>query len=339
MNGTRPAVLALAVAAAATGLAGCSSDDGGAPVDRAALADALYREVILPGYAGLAERSDELAAALTDACVTAPPTAEARNDAQQAWRDAQRAWSATRAYRFGPTQRLRIMAKIAYPVDEAKIDAVLAGTEPLDAVAVARLGADRRGLGAVELVLFGDDPIDERGCAFAVAAAEVVADGARTAVEAWAAEPPADADELIADSVNGMIFALADVADMRLAFAAGAADGTPAPAEIDRGPAHAALDDVVAVLDSVESMRRGGPSGGIGALLAAGNDDADRRLGDELAAARAAVATVPSPLADAPTAPVLAAYEAVRVPLVTMRTEVASLLGVTLQLGDADGDS
>lgn len=87
-------------------------------------------------------------------------------------------------------------------------------------------------------------------------------------VDAWLAAPPTDADEFVADSVNGMIFAVADVADMRLGGAADDGDGDSDAVEVDRGASPAVLDDVAAVLESVEAMRAGARTAGWGAWLA-----------------------------------------------------------------------
>lgn len=329
--------------------AGCSSGDGGSEggspgtvsaAGRAEVANALQVGVVIPGYTELAAAADAFTTAVAAACAAVPVADAARAPAQDAWRQTQQAWSATRAYRFGTTKQLRAMSKIAYPVDVTKIGKTLAGAGPVDAVTVGGLGADQRGLGAVELVLFDTTPIDQRRCDFAAAAASLVAAEAHTVVEGWTTAGVGDVDVFVADAVNGMIFALGDLADMRLAKAAGVVSGTPEPAEMDAGAARGALDDMVAVMGGVEAMWRGGGVPGVEALVTDVSRDTAERLSDELGAAQAAIDAVPDPLADVDDpGPVSAAYEAVRVALVTMRTEVASQLGVTLQLGDADGDS
>ncbi len=331
------AVASLAAASLAVACSSGADTDAKATHGRAAVAEALRQEVIVAGYIALAERADELAASLHAACAGTAARAPALEAARDAWRRTQRQWSATRSYRFGPTQQLRAMPKIAYRIDPAKIEKLLGGTDPLSEDSVARLGADQRGLGAVELVIFGATAIDERRCTFALAAASAVAAAAHTVVDAWQDDPPAAEDAFIADSVNAMIFALAEVTEMGLGVLVG--PNLQDAALVDGGAAHAAQQDFAAVLDSVEAMRAGGAGGGIGALLRAMSPDADRRLSQQLREASVAVAQLAVPLGQTPPAGLASTHGALRQVLVTMRTEVASLLGVTLQLGDADGDS
>ena len=344
MTRRRPtAFIVLSAAAALVALPACSSSGGEAApaLSREAVASGLTVEVIVPGYEELATGTDALVTAIGGACsgATAPDETK-RAAAQDAWRAAQDAWLSTRAFRFGPTKQLRAMSKIAYPVDTEKLAELVGGSEPLDVDALRETGADQRGLAAVEWVLFGAEPLDARRCELATSASVLVAEEADLVVEGWKAEAAVDPNERIADAVNGMIFALGELADMKLAAAAGGVTGTPAPEEADAGPAHNALDDMQSIIDSVEQLRSGGPTGGIGALVAGIEEEPDERLADELTALKDAIAAIGSPLADATDpAPLTAAYETALTPLITLRTEIASLLGVTLQLADSDGDS
>jgi hypothetical protein len=156
----------------------------------------------------------------------------------------------------------------------------------------------------------------------------------------------ADVAEVYGDVVNNMIFALGDVSDRRLGRASGDVTGTPLPAEVDAGPAQRALLDSADMLDGVVEVYEGGrgadgdDASGIRAVVASMSADAAEVLDEQFAAAAAAIDSIPAPLAaNTDPAPVHAAYEAVRAAQVTMSTEVASLLGVTLTFGDADGDS
>lgn len=343
---TRPrstAFFVLSAVAALAAVPACSSSSGEvAPApSREAAASALTAEVIIPAYEELATDTDALVTAIEGACsgATAPDETQ-RTSAQDAWREAQDAWVSTRAFRFGPTKQLRAMSKIAYPVDTEKLAELVGGSEPLDVEALRETGADQRGLGAVEWVLFGAEPIDARRCELAASASLLVAEEADLVVERWKGEAAVDPNERIADAVNGMIFALGELADMKLAAAAGGVSGTPAPEEADAGAAHNALNDMQSMIDSVDQLRSGGPTGGIGALVAGVEEEPDERLVDELTALRNAIAAIAPPLAEATdSAQLTAAYEAALTPLVTLRTEIASLLGVTLQLADSDGDS
>ena len=260
----RQLVVALAIAMS---IAACSGDgstdtmpatggssvagDGAAP-SRDDVAAAITTEVIVPGYARLAATTEALHTAIEDLC--AQPNDAQLTVAQQAWRDARQAWSATRAYRLGPATDRRAMSSIDFAIDPQKITDLLAGTDPVDVASISSLGSDQRGLGGVEEALFGSDPTDDRSCEYAASASELVAATAVPLSDEWEAGIDMPTQDFIDQLVNGIVFALADVADMRLGRASGATTGTPAPAEVDAGPAHSALDDMLAVLDSVDAV-------------------------------------------------------------------------------------
>ncbi len=296
---------------------------------------ALTDEVVVPAYVAADDRAAELEAAVSVLCA-APTDAPALEQARTAWRATRAAWAYTRAARFGPVMEQRAMSQVDFPVDPEKLAALIAGSDPLDAESVGGLGADQRGLGAIELALFIDDTIDARECEFAASASTLVHTATTAVATAWVDDPPTDSKTFIDGVVNGVIFALVDVGDQQLGKASGDVSGEPEFAEVDDGPARSTLDEIASVLDGVSALI----DGGLADLVATVSPDAAARVRTELDAAIAAVAAVPPPMATTTdTAPLSAAYEAVLVPLRTMRTEFASLLGVTLTLGDADGDS
>ena len=121
--------------------------------------------------------------------------------------------------------------------------------------AVGSLGSDQRGLGGIEVALFGDDPTGARPCAYATSAAELVAATAATLAQEWAAGVDADAQQVVEELINGIVFTLGELADMRLGPASGSTTGAATPADVDAGPAHSALDDMLA--DARRCRRRG----------------------------------------------------------------------------------
>ena len=183
--------------------------------------------------------------------------------------------------------------------------------------------------------MFGDDPTGARPCAYAASAAELVATTAASLADEWAAGVDADTQQVIEELVNGIVFALADLSDMRLGPASGSTTGTPAPGDVDAGPAHSALDDMLAVLDGVDAV-----VDGLDPLIAAQSAEATDRLAAQLGRARTNIGLIPAPLATATDVDAMeSAYLSTAAALLVARAEVASLLGVTLTLGDADGDS
>ena len=348
MSHVRRSVATVVVAMSFVLGAGCSDADEATTPPSAALPEATREDVvaaltagvIAPAFVALADTTSELGVAI-DALCSATGVATARADAQQAWRRTQDAWMQTRAFRFGPAMELRSMSKIDFPIDPSKIRTLLDGSEPIDTGSLLALGADQRGLGGVEDVLFDDErAIDDRSCSYLVAATDGVLAAATRLADAWATDPPTDTKQFVDDSVNGMIFALVDVADQQLGRASGDVTGTQEFAEVDSGNARGALADMASILASVVALVEGDGGLGLANLVVVQSDESAVRLLAELAGARAAVDGLAAPLADTTDpAPVSAACETVRVPLRTLRTETASLLGVTLKLGDADGDS
>jgi predicted lipoprotein len=337
----KPAVKTFAVSAfvvcAIAALGACNSGDSGSSTpapSRAEVVATVNRDVIVPAYADLAAKADALLTATKAACA-APADAAKRTAAQDAWRATDDAWAKTRAFRYGPTKTMRSVTRIDYPVDPEKVEALRAGSEPISSESLAKVGADRRGLGAVEIVLFEDAPLDARSCELAIGATTLVTEATDALVEDWKTDAP-DGEMAIEDGVNGVIFALADIGDMQLAKAAGLASGQPAPADVDGGPAQNALGAMTATLDGVDDAW----TKGYRPLVAGMSSDTAEKVDDQLAAVRTVLDEIPAPLAAVrDSAPVNAAYESVRDALVTLRTEVASQLGVTLQLSDSDGDS
>jgi predicted lipoprotein len=269
----------------------------------------------------------------------ADPTDAASLDASRdSWRAARRAWMATRAYRIGPTMDLRSMSKIDFAVDPAKIDVLLSGADPVDRDAVAALGADQRGLGAVEIALYRDG-FDARSCEFSQSSATLVREATTALITAWSTATLADSKVAIDELVNGAIFALVDAGDQRIGMASGAITGEASQADVDSGPAQTAIDDTVSIIVSVQTVLGDG-SGSMMSLVEGQSAETATRLGVELAAARASVDALARPLAtNTDTVALTESYELVQTALRTLRAEVASLLGVSLTFGDADGDS
>ncbi len=357
----------LIVASLVLSMVGCSSDDGGGGsvselevdrADRGEVLAAIADDVIVPAFTELGAATDELAT--TTAALCTSPDEATLAAARAAWDEAQGAWRRTEAFRFGPAKTLRSNARIAYPIDAEKLDELLATAgelpDPITPEAVAELGADVRGLAAIEQLLFTPADaatLDPRACAYLRAAAVDVRDGAEELRAAWAegvdgaapfaeqlADPGgdsmyADEQEAVDDLVNGSIAALTTITEMELG-----AD----PATVDVGPARRAGADVADMLASVQSVYgtstgdpdTDDPQVGLSVLVAEQSLSTDRRVLADLADAAVAVAALPDPLAAGEL--LSDAYDQVSDVRVAMRTEVASLLGVTVGFSDSDGD-
>ena len=115
-----------------------------------------------------------------------------------------------------------------------------------------------------------------------------------TLADEWAAGVDASTQQFVEELVNGIVFALADLSAMRLGPASGSTTGTPAPTDVDSGPARSALDDMLAVLDSVDAVVNG-----LDPLITAQSAEATDRMAKQLGRARTNIGLIPTPLATA----------------------------------------
>ncbi len=347
------AALALVVLAVAVGACG---DDHDAPASRRVVYRNLAANVISPLYERLDEATADLATATSALC--ADPSAANVDAARTAWEHAWQAWNRTKAFRFGPLTDSRAVADIGFMVDGHKVDTVVDGSNaavgpPFTADSVAATGADVRGLAAIEHVLFQRDPTEPDTCAYAAAAASLVAEKAAMARAAWTEgtngdpayadlvakpgnEAYGDSQAVLDDLVNGMAMALSEATK-----ALADAESAP-PDRRDTFGTHGGdhvRDTLWSVRASYEGSLRDGGGRGVGALVADASSDADARFRTNLERATRAARALPPDLERAKAALVDEAYRRFRALGTNTRAEVASILGVTLSLSDSDGDS
>jgi predicted lipoprotein len=290
----------------------------------------------------------DLATAIDALCVQ--PGAAELDATRQQWMATRAAWRQTIAFGVGPAMTLRTPSAVDFATSEAKVDEVLHGSEPVTAETVADLGANARGLGAIEQLLFGPGseamagPDGGRRCSYAAEASGLVARAATDVAAAWADGAPDRADFLADETMardelyNQLIATLQSVADKRLEVAVGYDDVTPNPEAVDAGATRRGLDDMVDELD--------GALDAYDAVLAAdleerSADTAERARGG-LIEGRDALADLPRPLAAAVESALPAArgaLDALQETKRTLATEVASLLGLTLTFSESDGDA
>ena len=337
---------------------------GGGPDRSSVLAD-LADEAIIPAYQRFDAAAADLHAAAERLCDA--PSGAALADARRALADARSAWSYSEAMWVGPVMDRRSWAVVRWPIAVDEIEELIADTSlALDRDRIAnRIGADQRGLGAVEHVLHtgaegaaatSDSDVLEvlhgsRRCDYLRALTGVISEEASLLAAGWTTSwdggeayrdqfSSPDSDGL--DSVvNDSLFLLEAITDLELGAAIGAMDRDPNPEAIDEGPAAAGVEGLIARLDGVRAVLVGDETGGEGLAPLLGDDIAGR-LRDRLSVARAAAGAVDPPLrtaaAESPKL-VAAARDAIKSVQITVATEVVSHLGVTVGFSDADGDS
>ena len=383
-------------------LAAAAAACGDSPPSRQDVLGDLADEVVIPAYDEFLRTSSSLAEAVSDLCAflassegvseraggatgtdgevgmseeagtansyaaNSDTSAEgALNSVYDALEASRSDWSFSEAMWVGPVMERRSRAVIDWDIDAEQIEARIADTSfALTADNLAtRVGADERGLSAVEYVV-GSPSAPEaaiarlanpRYCEYLAAATQVVVAEAELLVSDWTTSfedgPPyrtvlSDPDGSgVDDIVNGSFNLLRKTSDMELRPAANGDLDAVKEGPLGLGAADIAehLAGIRAVLIGTSGANQGstqedGPMG-LSELL---GDDITDRLAARLDAADAAVSAITPPLRTAAaenTSTLNEAYQALKELQMTISTEVVSKLGVALGFSDTDGDS
>jgi predicted lipoprotein len=361
--------LAFAVALLLQACAPVALPDG----ERRVALKSATEQVILPTYQELSARSDELAS-LLDELVSSPDTADLEAT-RQAYLDVRGPLQEAGAFGFGPAVELHSSAALDQsPLDTAKLDAELASDNELTVAQLRKLGANKRGLHAIEYLLFPADDADveaalladdlsgERRRQFASSAAQIVAASASELLNAWDPESGGFARRFsepgAPDSVSNSVQAGLDtllnesvvqtdlIANVKLGKPLGAATGgkiDPAAQESER--AGASVADMLASLRGIRNIYFGSREGiaepSLATLVRAKHAAADVHARAALADAEAALLAIPEPFTEALTdspETAQAAYDSLKALKRVLATEVLSSLGASLKFSDNDGD-
>lgn len=336
---TRREALAL-LAAALLGGAACSRPKSRAEVVRTLTADLAKEDLdaLLRVNAKLVESVERL--------VNAPGGAEL-TAARESFREALLAWETAACFpNLALTRSHAPLRARFWPVREASVQKLLVGSDELSAARVNELGVDRKGLFALEWLLFpapGSDepaPVElsgtpgERARALSLAYAQNVATCAER-VPRGQPEDSADANTRLIEIVGHMSTTLGSIASGRLshAFEPGRAERSVVVRGLLSGTSISILQTLVA---GTERVYRG-PSGvGLGTLVAEAAPEVDEHLRALFQAARVALTRAGEPGASPL---VLASAQAgVRNLDVALEVELPSALGITLLFGGADAD-
>lgn len=327
-------------------LAGCSSGP-----DRGDVLRATAAEIVVPAFDAF--EADVRALSDAAAAFCAGPSETGAAEVRTATVDARAAWAYTEVMWVGPVMERRSWARVDWPIVAEEIEELLADESielDLDRIG-SRIGADQRGLGAVEYLIDTevasfDDP---RRCDYLVSVLEIVRIEAEAIVSDWTGSfdggPPylelIGADDAAVDGyVNESVFLLEATTDLELGVALGV---TGADRDIDavmEGPLDTGVADLDQRLAGLNAVLVGnGEAPGLRELL---SDDLAERLELQIAEARDSVMAIDGSLRsaiEADSSLVAAARDAIKVVQVTVSTEVVSELGVTIGFSDADGDT
>lgn len=329
---------------------GCGSPE----TNRSEALETAALQTIVPAYDAFAVDAAALDLAVVEFC--AAPSFDGLSVVGAAIADTHRSWATTETMWIGPVMDRRSWAVIDWPIDADEIDELLADTSiALDAERIGqRIGADQRGLGAIEHLIETSDGLtafdDSRRCDYMLGITAVITSEADAVVGDWTvgfegADPwtdliGADADANVDALVNDAVFMLEATADAELGTALGETDRDQDLDAIVEGALGLGVEELrgrIAGLGAVFVGTPGAP--GLSGLL---GEDLATRLDEQIATADAALADIDGSLGTAVVerpADVSAARAAIKAVQVTFSTEVVSRLGVTIGFSDADGDT
>jgi predicted lipoprotein len=330
-------------------------------------------KVILPTYGELSTRSGELASLLDELAST--PAGGDLVAIRRAYRDVRAPLEESAAFGFGPAVELHSEANIDQsPLDVGKLEEELASENELTLRQVRGLGANKRGLHAIEYLLFpeddaereaallADDTAGERRRRFASVAAQIVADNAEALRAAWDPEigaysrrfaEPGKPDSVSVNVQAGLDTLLNEavvlsevIANVKLGKPLGSATGGEIDVSAQESErAGASLSDIASNLRGIRNIYFGARGDDVepnlSQLVRNKSPSADLHARAALDAAAAAVAAIPEPFTDAlndSPETVTAAYDAMKALKRVLATEVLSSLGASLKFSDNDGD-
>jgi len=355
-------------------LLACEGETGDG-FDRQPMLASLGETVILPTYEDFAERAAVLDEAVEAFC--GAPGAETLSAAQAAFRATKTPLKQGEAFGLGPhvERPWRLMPLVDFwPPDVDDVQEMLASEDALDQDAIDLIGANRKGLPALDILLFGGDldaPRDEaailaafeteRRCAYAEALSENLAARAWDYVEAWspsgddyvgelafAGEREVFSSEQAAASAvfDQLLFTIENARELKVGKPFGKRDGgTLQPRELEAPYSERSVQDTLDAIQGAENVYLGSYDGvqgiGIRDWLLARRPDLDAPLQQAFADAKDALAAIDGPLHEAIVSDaegVEAAYQAIKSLQVLLATEVAGALGITVTFNPTDGD-
>lgn len=339
--------------------------------DRQQVLRDLSANVIVPTYDKLA--SDTAALVTAVSALRMSPSATTLMAAQAQYRVARATQKTTEAFKLGPADDLTVTGDTidTWPVDGGKIDTLINGTDAVDSV--TSQGADLRGFGALEYVLFDSSVSDAevlarftgatgprraelaQSMAIDLASKCQLLDAAFTGPDGYGqqlAEAGVGSTMIASQSdgidkiVTGMLYAAELMLTAKLAKPLGSDTNNVVQPQLEEGPrSDSSLADLQADVDGIQAIYTGMQADRVGKGIADAvrqvNPAVDARFMQTITDARNALNAVPPPFRVALVqnrAPLDAVYNAVRALKTAIQTELAGALGASLGFGYSDTD-
>jgi predicted lipoprotein len=317
---------------------------------------AIVRDVVAPNTARVAADSRALRAALVGFVGNDSPAS--LRASQKAFRTALLSWKRLSTFKSGPVVETNALLRAMFwPARPRAIESALADPRPVSERRIEELGADAKGLFAIEYVMYagveeraepgGQGSSNDRRRQYLVeAATSVVAYAERTErllgdgalfARTYAAAERSSLEQLLAhsiDSIEVVVGRIARIVRLR-------AQGTLRPTDVEGYYSKTSLEIALALLAGIEGLYLGSGSGGVTDLVSHITPSVDARVRTHFAAARDALSGLGAPLEEAARTkePDLVRTQAVlRTLEVAMKTEVTSALGVSVTFSGSDGD-
>jgi len=340
------------LASAACGFPACSKDGARAEVLRA-----VIERILVPNTKAAAAESRQLEHELL--MLSAEPTVETLRVARASWQRTLLSWKRLDAFRVGPILESNSLLRVMFwPARAAGIDGLLQGAQAIDEASIDAMGVDRRGLFALEYLLFSDETEEqcvarfagstgERRTQFARALAANVSfysEGvARTLGDgrAYARKFADEGQDSVNRLVAQLVYTVENVSANRLARVSNLAKtGKLKPKELEGGPARVSQEIALTSLQSSEALYLA-EGQGLCRLVQAQSAVVDRDLRSAFAQAISLVSALGAPLEEAVEREperFQAASDAVKKLERALKVDLASVLGVTSTFSSVDGD-
>jgi predicted lipoprotein len=327
------------------------------PDPRARALAATVKRVLMPDTHVIVEASRGLVDAFAQLAAT--PTDPALRIARDAWRRALLAWQRTFALQLGPFVTTGALLRASFwPVRHAVLAEIVTGDQTIDAKLIDALGADVKGLFAIEHLLFEAEPAAPdtpwlsgarrtRAAALALELARYV-----HLYAGRAAAELGDGEAFKADFVLGEQLSLSRLVSQMLATVENAAtrvnrvielhaDRTLQHVAVQAGPSGLSTEMLQTWLSVTQRMYGNGEVDSVAALARAAAPAIADSVQAAFSAASHALLAVHQPLEAAvrtDPAPLATTLRDLKTLEAKLRTELSSALNVTITFTSADGD-
>ncbi|HET7544896.1 MAG TPA: imelysin family protein [Polyangiaceae bacterium] len=316
---------------------------------------ALVEQVLVANTAAVAQSSGQLEDAI--ARLTDAPAISALHVVRDQWQRALLGWKRAEVFRFGPiAENNAALRTLFWPVRTAALEELLQGSAAIDEASIEAMGVDRRGLFALEYLLYSAETDERVVAAFAAGTRRAALARALAGNVALHAQRAAGSlgngkkrgEELARggqESVGRVVLSLIDrvenVSAGRLARVSELAkSGRLVAAELEGGRSGTSQQIALTYLRATEQLYLG-VDRGLATLVAARSSTVDQSLRKAFREAIAAVETVNLPLETAVVAEAAkldSATSVVKKLERVLKTELSSTLGLALTLSSLDDD-